>query len=200
MRFKSLITLILTISLAVITSNAMAKGKHSGKSDKSAKHSQKSDKSAKSGKSGKSDKSRKGHGYGHCKSDKSGKGHSKKRGKGHNRDCDDDTNPPEPVELTCSADVSEYIVEEELFDTRGGSLGFVAKSITNEGQICKVDDKTAYQDTVEIVQVLVGVNKIRTRCEFSPSDSSVSALMESETEYWYDMTSVLKCETREGPF
>jgi hypothetical protein len=73
MRFKSLVTLTLTICLAVLTSNAMAKGKKSEKSDKSAKHSEKSEKSNK--RSAKSEKN--GNGYGHCKSDKSGKGHSK---------------------------------------------------------------------------------------------------------------------------
>ena len=183
MRFKSLVTLVLTICLAVLTSNAMAKGKKSGKSDKSYKHSEKSEKSAKSGKSGKSDKSGKsGKGYGHCKSDKSGKGHKKKRGKGHNRDCDDDNEPPV---LTCSADVSEFISMKDIFDSRGNLIGTVTDTITYEGRICAEGDEMDY----EADQVVDGGETI---CE-ATSGSNVSARQESSTEYWYDTETVLTC-------
>jgi hypothetical protein len=170
MRFKSLITLILTASLAVITSNAMAK---SDKSDKSAK-------SAKSDKSGK--------GLGHCKSDKSGKGHSKKRGKGHDRDCDDD-NPPQPPVRVCVAiagDVVEFSTDEERFDSRGGSLGFFTTSVSFTGPICAIGEEVPYQADVS-------ADGGATVCNFSNSLSSVSGIMQSETEFWYDMTTVLEC-------
>jgi len=182
MRFKSLITLILTVSLAVITSNAMAKSDKSGKSDKSAEYSQKSDKSAKSG------KSRKGNGYGHCKSDKSGKGHKKKRGKGHDRDCDDDDDSG--PELTCVAtarDVSETI------KMSAGRIP-LAESITFEGPVCTLDIAAGYEATIITDS---GV----TQCELiSDSDSSV-VLNQNSTNIWYDMTTVLTCRAIPGgPF
>jgi len=192
MRFKSLVTLILTICLAVITSNALAKSNKSGKSDKSDKSAKHSEKSAKSDKSDKSAKSRKnGKGKGHCKSEKSGKGHKKKRGRGHNRDCGDDN--PEPPVLVCLADVEEIIREEERFDAETlESLGFFTVSISYEGQICAIGDEVVYQDDVV-------TDGGATRCEFNTAQSSLSARMESETEFWYDMTVTLNCDDEGTP-
>lgn len=183
MRFKSLITLILSISLAVLTSSAMAKSSKSAKSDKSSRHSEKSAKSEKSGKSQKSAKSRKrGNGYGHCKSDKSGKGHKKKRGRGHNRDCDDNEEPPV---LTCSADVSEFITMKDIFDSRDNLIGTVTDTITYEGKICAEGDEIDY----EADQIVDGGDTI---CEAN-AGSNVSARQESSTEYWYATETVLTC-------
>ena len=181
MRIKSLITLILTVCLAVITSNAMAKSDKSGKSDKSAK-SEKSAKSAKSDKSGK--------GNGHCKSTKRGKGHKKKRGRGH-RDCDD--GPVEPPALVCFANVEETIREEEQFDIETlESLGFVTVSITYAGQICSVEAALPYQEDVF-------ADGGATLCEYSAGDSSLSDRIETETEFSYDMTAFLNCSTYDDP-
>ncbi|GJM12920.1 MAG: hypothetical protein DHS20C12_13230 [Pseudohongiella sp.] len=195
MKFKSLVTLVLTICLAVLTSNAMAKGKKGGKSDKSYKHSEKSEKSRKSEKSGKSEKSRKsrksrknGNGYGHCKSDKSGRGHGKKRGRGHNRDCDDDNEEP-PV-LVCLADVEETIRREDIFDAETGEYSSgAAVSITYQGQVCNIGD----EDYADITLMNDDGSYSICSLDFIGSSSSLSNRQEDETNYWYEMESHMAC-------
>ncbi|MBL4573303.1 MAG: hypothetical protein JKY86_09545 [Gammaproteobacteria bacterium] len=184
MKFKSLVTLIMTLCLAVLTSNAMASSDKSGKSDKSAK-SEKSEKSAKSHKRGK--------GYGHCKSDKSGKGHKKKRGRGHNRDCDDDSEPPV---LVCVADMIDPFIElEEIFDEETlESLGFVTVAISYTGKICAVGDEAVFEADV----FADGTFGDDTLCEHDATASSVSLRMEDTTNFWYDMNTVLRCGSNLG--
>lgn len=176
MRIKSLVTLIMTVCLAVLTSNAMAK---SDKSEKSAK-SEKSEMSVKSGK--------RGNGYGHCKSNKSGKGHSKKRGKGHERD--DDCGAPV---LVCVADDIipdiTYALDPESMEPID-----VTGSITYAGKICAIGDEVIFQADVE-TDFDSGNSLPATLCEYSSIDSSVSIRQENATNFWYDMNIVLGCDT-----
>jgi hypothetical protein len=140
----------------------------------------------------KSDKS--GNGYGHCKSDKSGEGHSKKRGKGHDRDCEDDE-PPVPVCVATASDIGESIVVIDVYDVEDEDLllGVETVSITYSGPICTIGDEVAYQNSV--LTDGATIHRPDQLCEYDTAASSVLGPIENLTlgTFWYDMTTVLTC-------
>lgn len=184
MKFRGILAIIFSLSLALFAGNALAGGK-SNKSYKndiqSSRHSEKSAKSAKSEKSSKN-----GNGFGHCKSDKSGKGHSKKNGKGHDRDddCDNNGSGGEPPVLVCLANVERH---DETIISDADPYAVSTTSVNFVGKVCDIEGSTLspYTDPVSIPS--------ENRMCFASSEI-IGEYTTSETEFWYPIDILLECE------
>ncbi|MEQ8406965.1 MAG: hypothetical protein RKH07_01670 [Gammaproteobacteria bacterium] len=135
---------------------------------------------------------KKGHGHGHCK--KKGKGHYKDKHHGWNHDCGDDE-PEEPVELTCTADITEDQAVEDVFQVDGetGNSTFLytkVNSITYSGMVCGEDEFAALATNVTLD---IPGEELIQQCTVDTEQNVFSDLMENETNFWYDMTVVLNC-------